>query len=251
MRLLSTSPKIEKSNKAGLGYLSTILYLAPHKQSGLYNVCPEASNGCINTCLYFSGMGGVFPSIHISRIERTKLFFENRPAFLAQLHTEIQAFIRKAEKADLKPVVRLDGTSDQMWHKIDPTLYSAYPEVLHYGYTKVRSKYNDYLAGKLPKNLHLTFSRSENNEEYCKEVLKNNGTVSVIFRYKEFPETWNGYPVISGDITDLRHLDPSGHVIALAAKGSKAKRDKTSGFIIWNEPAKKFRKKSSKKLVLI
>jgi hypothetical protein len=53
--------------------------------------------------------------------------------------------------------------------------------------------------------------------------------VAVVFRNK-LPEAWKGFPVVSGDESDLRFLDPKGHVVGLIAKG-KAKQDR-SGFVV-------------------
>jgi len=43
-------------------------------------------------------------------------------------------------------------------------------------------------------------------------------------------ETFHGLPVVDGDDTDIRHLDPQGAIVALYAKG-KAKHD-LSGFVV-------------------
>jgi hypothetical protein len=48
--------------------------------------------------------------------------------------------------------------------------------------------------------------------------------------FKDVPDTWQGFPVINGDESDLRFLDPSGVIVGLKAKGD-AKKD-TSGFVI-------------------
>ena len=42
--------------------------------------------------------------------------------------------------------------------------------------------------------------------------------VAVIFDSKDFPETWNGFPVINGDLTDYRPLDGEGVVVGLKYK---------------------------------
>jgi len=90
---------------------------------------------------------------------------------------------------------------------------------------------NRYLDGKLPKNYHLTFSRHELNEEYCKEVLKRKGNVAVVFKSKPFPAKWDKYSLISGDEHDLRFTEGNnGLVIGLSAKG-RAKHD-TTGFVV-------------------
>jgi hypothetical protein len=48
--------------------------------------------------------------------------------------------------------------------------------------------------------------------------------------FKDVPDTWQGFPVINGDESDLRFLDPAGVVVGLKAKGD-AKKD-ASGFVI-------------------
>jgi hypothetical protein len=52
--------------------------------------------------------------------------------------------------------------------------------------------------------------------------------VAVVF--DKLPETYLGKPVIDGDVSDLRFLDPKGVIVGLKAKG-KAKKD-SSGFVV-------------------
>ncbi len=62
------------------------------------------------------------------------------------------------------------------------------------------------------------------------------GNVAVVWKItpsqweQSRPQDWNGYPVLNGDETDLRFLDPPGSVIGLYAKG-KGRKDKT-GFVV-------------------
>ena len=76
----------------------------------------------------------------------------------------------------------------------------------------------------------MTFSRSETNDDDCRAVLAAGGNVAVVFRKKPLPSIWHGFPVLDGDQTDLRFLDPAGSVIGLTAKGSAKKE--TSGFVV-------------------
>jgi hypothetical protein len=95
-----------------------------------------------------------------------------------------------------------------------------------------------YLAGKLPKNYHLTFSLSENNLADALDFLKQGGNVAVVFdtkKGKALPDTWNGAVVIDADESDLRFLDGVGVVAGLRAKG-KARKGKTGGFIKASAP---------------
>ena len=86
-----------------------------------------------------------------------------------------------------------------------------------------------FLSGDFPRNYHLTFSRSETNEQQCNEILSLGGNIVVVFRDKNFPLDFHGYPCYNADTTDLRFLDPPG-VGALYAKG-RGRRD-TSGFVV-------------------
>jgi hypothetical protein len=56
--------------------------------------------------------------------------------------------------------------------------------------------------------------------------------VAVVFA-NGLPPIWKGFPVIDGDVSDLRFLDPRGTVVGLKAKG--AARKDTSGFVVEND----------------
>jgi hypothetical protein len=189
-------------------------------------VCAFASPACSAECLYSAGRGA-FSNVQRSRVEKTKAYFANKAQFLSTLGDNIASLIAKSTKASMRPAVRLNGTSDIAWEKSG--LMDRFPSVPFYDYTKNPLRFAQFLNGKLPKNYRLTFSRSETNEAQCLEFLARGGNVSVVFR-KSLPKVWKGYPVVNGDETDLRFLDPKGVVVGLVAKG-KAKAD-VSGFVV-------------------
>jgi hypothetical protein len=219
-KLLSTAnPKIQKGTK--LGYLSFILHLAPSTLSGR-NTCPKATPGCIAACLNTAGRGGMFKRgettnvIQKARIRKTVQYFEQRDEFLLDLAADIRRAIRYAERRGLKPVFRLNGTSDlsvEKWGIIE-----QFPTVQFYDYTKVLGR----KVAHLP-NYHLTFSRADGNDSDVAQALAQG--LSVVAVYDEIPA---GVP--SADETDLRFLDPRGTMLGLKAKG-RAKKD-YSGFVI-------------------
>jgi len=228
MKLLSdANPKIQKG--VNHGYLTFILHLAPGSLSG-YNVCPGASKGCLKSCLNTSGRGK-FDSIQISRIRKTRWFFSDRDGFMIQLVRDIQAGIRKSDRLNLIPVFRLNGTSDIRWEKIKvgshKNIFEMFPNVQFYDYTKLSNRRN------IPANYHLTFSRSESNENKVDQAIQNGMNVAVVFNTKKkdsLPATYRSLPVVDADDTDLRFLDPKGSICGLRAKGDA--RSDSSGFVV-------------------
>lgn len=207
------------------GYLTGILYLAPHTSSGI-NVCPDASPGCISSCLYSAGRGAFNP-VKEARINKTHKLFNDRDNFFLDLVKSIEALKRKAKREGFIPVVRLNGTSDLPWEKIriaGQSIMSWFPEVQFYDYTKTLQR---VLENKLP-NYHLTLSASEINLEDQEVALASNYNVAVVFH--DLPVVHLDHTVISGDDSDLRFLDDIGVVIGLTPKG-KARKD-TSGFVV-------------------
>jgi hypothetical protein len=239
MRLLSVQAdaKTRKGNK--LGVLTGILYLTPADGSGR-NVCPDASPGCIASCLNTAGRG-VMDSVQRGRARKTELFFTDRAAFMEQLCADIRALVRKARRENMVPAVRLNGTSDLPWEriKVHPFAHEAilelFPDVQFYDYTKSERRALAWAHGKMPSNYDLTFSRSECNDDACKRVLAAGGRIAAVFG-RVIPAGYRlqlfGRPctVVDGDETDVRFYDPRGVIVALQAKG--AARKDTSGFVV-------------------
>jgi hypothetical protein len=225
MKLLTTQNyKTTKGEK--LGIMTGILYLAPAKISG-YEVCPRRSEGCTKSCLYSAGRGA-FNTVQKSRVAKTKMFFEQRDAFMTQLRKDIKSLVNKANKQNMVPAIRLNGTSDIEWTRLG--VINEFPDVQFYDYTKVLNR----VTKDRPSNYHITFSKNESNDVECLAAIKSGVNVAVVFDTKkgeDLPKTWNGAPVYDGDDTDVRFLDPKGgYVIGLRAKG-KARKDQT-GFVV-------------------
>jgi hypothetical protein len=229
-KLLSTAnPKIQKGTKEG--YLSFILHLAPADLSGR-EVCPKRTAGCSAACLNTAGRGGMFKrgettnTIQRARIRKTQYFFEARDYFMMDLYDDIKRAIRYAERQGLKPVFRLNGTSDLSWEKYtinENNIFELFPDVQFYDYTKVLGrKVQKY------KNYHLTFSAADGNDADVAKAMEQGMNVAVVF--DEIPAEYKGKSVFNADDTDLRFMDPKGVVLGLKAKG-RAKKD-YSGFVI-------------------
>lgn len=239
-RLFSFDDNAKAAKAAAYGYLNAIHYLAPASIGGAGNVCPNASAGCLALCLgWFSGHAAIGEenNVRASRIAKTRRFMHDRKAYLADMVRALESLQRKAVARKVKLCVRLNGSSDIPWEGIRTgdglTLFEHFPDVQFVDYTKSVKRALRAAAGELPRNYHLTFSRSEANESDARAVLAAGGNVAVVFA-GQFPRLHWGRPVINGDKHDLRHLDmrgPSGFVVGLSPKGLAAKRD-TSGFVV-------------------
>jgi hypothetical protein len=232
--LLSVSSDAKTVKGETLGFLTGILYLAPATTTK-WNTCSMAKTAkCDVACLNSAGRGA-FSSVQQARINKTEWFFTDRNDFMQQLVVDIAKLIQKAYNKGLKPLVRLNGTSDIRWETIGFTdvsgieyvnIFAAFPNTQFYDYTK------DANRKDLPSNYDVTFSYSgvEGFQPYVEKALLNNMRMAVVFRKEQdIPKTFMGIPVVSGDNSDVRHLDDKV-IVGLYAKG-KAKLD-TTGFVV-------------------
>ena len=215
--------------------LTAIMYLIPWKSFGA-NLCPSAElAACHEPCLVSAGRGA-FSSVIAGRARKTEWFAKDRNGFMRQLISDIGSFVKYCDRRNIKPCVRLNGTSDIRWEQIPvvdaqgnthKNIMDAFKMVQWYDYTKIANRRN------VPTNYHLTWSYSGANPKYSDMMdtaVANGMNVAVVFRTKgSIPASFKGLPTVDGDKNDLRFLDPKGVAVALYAKG-KAKHD-TSGFV--------------------
>ena len=222
------------------GYLTGILYLAPGQLAGVGNLCPHASAGCLAACLFTAGHAR-FENVNRGRVMRTRFLHDNRVGFLAMLRGEIAALVRKAKARGLRPVVRLNGTSDLPWETLAPELFTDFPTVRFYDYAKSLRRVLAYAKGEMPRNYHLTFSLSETNAAAAGIALAAGVNVAAVAdgvtigKRFALPGMTEPRPTFSADRHDLRFLDRKaadgrGRIGILKAKG-KARGDQ-SGFVI-------------------
>jgi len=256
---IDANAKTVKGQKQG--YLTAVLYLAPYKMSG-FNVCPMAEQaGCHAGCLNTAGRGGISKgskrfktpaglvpdnAIQRARIDRTKLFMNDRPEFFRRLYQELHAFLRKAERMGLTPAVRLNGTSDILWERIpfpvdDRTrgihmyytnIFHAFPELQFYDYTKIWKRFEP--GQEIPTNYDLSLSYSLASQRYAANCTRTHdkygARLVVVVRSQDVKQFHVDLGGIDGDAHDLRFTEPQGAMIYLKAKG-KARKDR-SGFVI-------------------
>lgn len=222
----STNSKTAKNTEK-----TFILYMAPytlnkHKK----NLCPKASAGCSNSCLFTAGRGK-FSNVMNSRINKANYFLDETDNFINQLASEILKQYAKAKRQGYKVLFRLNGTTDIdfftlliRYASLDVTTLKDY--ATFYDYTKVLS----YIKRHNNKpNIWYTFSRSEINNSELPLALSLGANVSVVFK-GYLPKSYWGYPVVDGDKSDNLMIGKKSTIIGLVAKG-EAKKDAT-GFVV-------------------
>ena len=233
MSLLSidTNAKTVKGQKKG--FMTGILYMAPFTLSGV-NLCPMAEKAqCHKACLNTAGRG-VFNSVKEARLRKAKYFNNDPQAFMLELVHDIKALIRKADRENFVPIVRLNGTTDIRYENIKfkfdgemVTIFELFSNLQFYDYTKISNRKN------IPANYDLTYSYSgvASYQKYVQIAIAAGMRVAAVFRHKaDIPKNFLGLRVVDGDDSDLRHLDKKGVIVALVCKG-KAKKD-FSGFVV-------------------
>jgi hypothetical protein len=186
--------------------------------------------GCMHGCLESAGRGA-FNSVQNARIAKTRFYYDHQQAFLLSFAADVWTLRNKAKKQGFTPLVRPNGTSDIPYENLivhdGKNIFELFPDVQFYDYTKHPSR---NLVGKTPGNYDLTYSFSAITPKpiSIKGLTNhNNSRVAVVFQKQgDIPDNFRGWPVIDGDNTDVRHIEPKSVVVALYAKG-KAKRDLT------------------------
>lgn len=219
MKLLTietASPKLAKS--ADSDWLTAILYLAGAAETQL---CPASTPGCRSICLVTESGRGIMESVRKARREKTNWLYSNMTSFDFQLSKDINALRNKAKRLGKRPAIRLNGGSDLDWSRF----YETYQDVMFWEYTK-----RPDMAIKLSKaygNVHMTYSDNENTTDRIRgQMLANGINIAMVFdvwsRHSgALPEKVGNVPVIDGDTSDLRFLDPKGVIVGLRLKSAK------------------------------
>lgn len=192
----------------------------------IINVCPNGQH-CHEFCLNGSGRnkvesfanGGVgLTRTDISRIKRTKLFYENRDLFMDLLIHEIKREMNYAKRNDMGFSVRLNCTSDLSplifrYKGSNENILDMFPNISFYDYSKCVSRLK---VAEAYDNYDLTFSYDGYNSADCNNVLESGvGRVAVVFHGNKLPKRFCGYDVIDGNLSDIRYREPYGVVVGL------------------------------------
>lgn len=207
-RLLSWPDENMKFAKTQLPVVG--LSLAPANSSG-HNVCDSSTRECRKGCVATSG-NGAYPVVQRGRATKTRFLVANPQAFVTLLAHELANAVKRYGTF----VCRLNTFSDLRWEVIAPALFEL--PIQFYDYTKRNDR------DGVPTNYMLTYSASEKTTD-AQIVAKvaagvNVAAVLKVKRGDALPATYLGIPVVDGDKTDARHLDPRGVIVGLRAKGA-------------------------------
>lgn len=226
---------LKKSSKMTKSYNHNVatycVYLAPANMAGRtkkgsrINVCPMSKH-CKELCLNSSGHNKADilsngkenvknSKINVSRIKKTRLFYNDRDLYMDILIHEIKRDKLYAERHGMDFSVRLNGTSDlspEIMKKDGKNILEIFPDVQFYDYTKVYSRTK---LMKLYTNYDITFSYDGYNWDDCEKFLDEGGKVAVVFNSETMPREYKGYYVVDANEYDMRYLDPKGCIMGL------------------------------------
>mgnify|MGYP003625974237 CR=1 FL=1 len=196
-----------------------IRYLMAANRSGIVNLCPQSTPECRAGCLGHTSGRLRYSAQQRAQYIRT-LFLAKNPAFFHVVELmEIKRNARRINKKGKKAVARLNGTSDMPYETIG--WYIACLKRmgldLMFDYTANKGRTRGWVKN-LPLPYHLTHSTKET--DHPNEVKPGSYTVVAVKPDHPLPTKYNGYPVFDGDTSDMRFLDPEGHVALGRGKGA-------------------------------
>ncbi len=211
--VFGTTPKMnqkyDKSEELIFG-----LSLAQSNLSGI-NVCHWSTPECRGNCVGKNGNNG-FPSIMRAKIAKTRFLFEH-PDYAAIVLADFWEKAHEKAEEGFEVGGRLNTYSDLIWEEVAPWIFTRFPRISFYDYTKNFKR-------ESMDNYHLTYSASERTtDDEIIDLVSQGKNVAVIFSMwgaKPLPAEYLGFPVIDGDKDDVRWKDPSGVVVGLRRKGS-------------------------------
>jgi hypothetical protein len=249
--ILSDNAKLRKMPN-GETVINAGITMAPSKRSGVVNVCPHATAGCILVCvLWFAGRT-VTKTVRAAATKRTRLWFYDPTTFYDRLNRELVSLAKRAAKRAVRAYCRLNVASD-----IDhpDSVAESHPDITFYDYTASVEKAKRYGLGELPRNYHVSYSVKESTtfadavalhrlgvnlvtvfDSYYFGPLHRFGILParIVYRSRTTGETFET-KTIDGDVHDIRtpEHDGRGVTVALRGKGSASLRQRAAelGFI--------------------
>ena len=207
------------------------------------NWCIGSSKSCRDTCLVYAGKNMVDLYNYRLKFAKAQALMKEPVAFMRILVEAIERFSCTVgcgtAKNKVRPFVRLNVFSDIPWELVCPELFARYGTLQFYDYTKLDGRGT---AAPLPSNYDLTFSYSGDNLPWVHSELASKRVAVVFIPAENWPRKQKGkpdppprprmfglpsqvdlgdgvvMPVVDGDVSDVRPLDPKNVVVGLRYK---------------------------------
>ena len=186
---------------------------------------------CSLSCVLWEGGHGRTDHVRDARINLTNWYYEDRKSFRAALLAEAESIERN--RGPYRIACRPDTDSDIKWEKTIPQMFAFNWD--WYDYTKLPERLLDK-----PANYHLTYSVNDGTtKDDLRLVYKAKANICVVFdslwnpqwsKFGYLPATYRDalgrvWPVIDGDQSDFRFLDPAGVCVGLRLKAGLDAKD--------------------------
>lgn len=206
--------------------MATATEAEPYMFKG-YNACAGSTPSCVFACVGCNCGQGRLPSSKIARIGRTVAENVDLERFLQLYDYEVEAERLRSEAVDGKRLaLRCNVSRDDA--RFAGESAKRHPLVEHYDYTAIPS------SARLVDNVQRVYSRKDGarRSELATKMLAEGFGVAVVFaasarRKDPLPDTWQGAPVIDGDVNDLwftRAPKIGPYVVGLRVKGNLAQQ---------------------------
>ena len=217
LRLAGSSTKIAKGEAHGV--TTAVIYLAPAGEviPDWSRICPGSTAACRAACLIHSGRMGMRP-VKASRLWRTALYLGAPDVFWALARLDLLAVAGEARRKGTRAAFRVNGTSDIETPGLFEFEAREHLDVALYGYTKSFTRAME--SALIGTDEAYSWDGREQTREMAHKVLREGGRVSIVFDHF-IPDTWDGFPVVDGDVTDAVFTRPRGVVLGLSLKGTR------------------------------
>ena len=227
--LTTKQTKLDKAQGDVTGYVNRGLTLATSREASpfvgsAFDACIGATDACRLACVGSRTGQGRLPSSAIARIGRTIALHVDPVTFWARYDREVEREQRRAERKGYRLAMRCNVASDHA--HVAARSAATHPDVAHYDYTAIAANV------RRDDGVRRVYSLKDGAQRrmLAKRMIDEGRGVAVVFaasarRKEPLPATWNGAPVIDGDLHDLWFLQAPASgpfVVGLRVKGDSA-----------------------------
>jgi hypothetical protein len=139
------STRVIDATKSDLRPLDVSSIICGLITKGIAKQTKQKKLNCWRYCLDRSGRNFRLNDNEITPIDRarkrkTDFYFDDRKAFLKQLHKELELLEIRSAKKQKQAYARLNGTSDLLFEKIDRSIFDSHKGISFYDYTKIPNR---------------------------------------------------------------------------------------------------------------